>query len=380
MKFELSLSKNYVMDWTLQDALREFIQNAIDQQNTLKDNKMTIKYNSEEKYLLIQNKKSVLEKKTLLLGNSSKLNDEKCIGKFGEGYKISLLVLTRLGHKVTIFNYGAKEVWTSRFVKSKKYEGSEILTIFVDKKFIWENVPNNDLTIKIENIDENEYNDLIERTLFLQDNIENLECKRGKILLDTKYKGKIFVNGLFVSINDKFEFGYDIKPKYLDIGRDRNLTNSCNIQFQTSYMWSEYPNDERLKTLIKNESFDICYLNNFYESYTNLNELSNNIYEDYLEENIEDIKEDKNVVFVSSQKEYANASKEYSNIVPIIVPSKIKEIIENSSKYKSSKENLEKREISKKDKYSIWKSKYADQLTYEAEKELDKLIEELLIQ
>lgn len=377
MKFELSLSKNYVEDWTLQDAIREFIQNAIDQQNTVQNNDMSITYDREERCLYIKNKKSILEKKTLLLGSSSKSDDEKSIGKFGEGYKIALLVLTRLGKKVTIFNYGAKEVWSARFVKSKKYEGSEVLTIFVDKKYIWESVPNDDLTIKIENISEEDYEEVVERTLFLQNGVEGLGCNRGKILLDPKHKGKIFVNGLFININDSFEYGYDIMPKYLDIGRDRNLTNSCNIQFQTSYMWSEYPDDSRLKEMIKDESFDVEYINHMYESYRKLEKIANEVYEDLIEENVEDIEEE-NVLFVSSQAEFNNAQKEYSNVLPIIVPKKVQSIIENSDKYQSSKEKLIKKEISKEDKYKIWKDKYSGFFNDKAIEELDALIEELL--
>lgn len=372
MKFELSLSKNYVADWTLQDALREFIQNAIDQENTIKDNEMTITYDSQSESILIQNKKSVLEKKTLLLGATSKAEDDKSIGKFGEGYKIALLVLTRMNKKVTIFNYGAKEVWTSRFVKSRKYEGSEVLTIEVDKKFVWESVPNNDLTIKIEGISNEDYNELIERTLILQGDIDYLDCVKGKILLDPKYKGKIFVNGLFINQNDSFEYGYDIKPKYLDIGRDRNLTNSCNIQFQTSYMWSEYPDDDRLKKLIKDNAFEVQHINFCYENY-NISKISDNLYEDYVEEEKEE-----NLIFVSSQKEYEDAVKEYEDVKPIIVSTKVKNIIENSYEYKESKENFVKKEISKEDKYTLWKSKYSNELSYEAEKALDALIEELL--
>lgn len=372
MKFELSLSKNYVADWTLQDALREFIQNAIDQENTIKDNEMTITYDSQSESILIQNKKSVLEKKTLLLGATSKAEDDKSIGKFGEGYKIALLVLTRMNKKVTIFNYGAKEVWTSRFVKSRKYEGSEVLTIEVDKKFVWESVPNNDLTIKIEGISNEDYNELIERTLILQGDIDYLDCVKGKILLDPKYKGRIFVNGLFINQNDSFEYGYDIKPKYLDIGRDRNLTNSCNIQFQTSYMWSEYPDDDRLKKLIKDNAFEVQHINFCYENY-NIFKISDNLYEDYVEEEKEE-----NLIFVSSQKEYEDAVKEYEDVKPIIVSTKVKNIIENSYEYKESKENFVKKEISKEDKYTLWKSKYSNELSYEAEKALDALIEELL--
>lgn len=287
-------------------------------------------------------------------------------------YKIALLVLTRMNKKVTIFNYGAKEVWTSRFVKSRKYEGSEVLTIEVDKKFVWESVPNNDLTIKIEGISNEDYSELIERTLILQGDIDYLDCVKGKILLDPKYKGKIFVNGLFINQNDSFEYGYDIKPKYLDIGRDRNLTNSCNIQFQTSYMWSEYPDDDRLKKLIKDNAFEVQHINFCYENY-NISKISDNLYEDYVEE-----EEEENLIFVSSQKEYEDAVREYEDVKPIIVSTKVKNIIENSYEYKESKEKFVKKEISKEDKYTLWKSKYSDQLTYEAETALDALIEELL--
>lgn len=372
MKFELSLSKNYVAEWTLQDALREFIQNAIDQENTIEDNKMTITYDSQSESILIQNKKSVLEKKTLLLGTTSKAEDDKSIGKFGEGYKIALLVLTRMGKKVTIYNYGSKEVWTSRFVKSKKYEGAEVLTIEVDKKFVWESVPNNDLTIKIEGISNEDYTELVQRTLFLQGVIEHLDCIKGKILLDPKYKGKIFVNGLFINQNDAFSYGYDIKPKYLDIGRDRNLTNSCNIQFQTCYMWSEYPEDDRLKKLLRENAYDVEHINFCYEDY-NILKISDNLYGDYVKE-----EQEENIVFVSTQKEYDNVAKEYEDVKPVIVSNKIKNIMEKSYDYKESKNNFVKKEVSKEDKYTLWKSKYSHELSYEAEKDLDDLIEELL--
>lgn len=43
-KFELTISTNYVPDWTYVEALRELFQNALDQQTENPANKMLFEY------------------------------------------------------------------------------------------------------------------------------------------------------------------------------------------------------------------------------------------------------------------------------------------------------------------------------------------------
>lgn len=102
--YELTLTPNYVSDWNFNDALRELIQNGTDQEVLDPDNEFQIDYSPKEKVLRLKNRKSVLKINTLLLGRSSKANNEDTVGQFGEGYKIAALVLNRLGKTFTIYN------------------------------------------------------------------------------------------------------------------------------------------------------------------------------------------------------------------------------------------------------------------------------------
>lgn len=118
--YELTLTPNYVSGWTFNDAIRELIQNGTDQEILDKDNKFSIDYDYKSKTLRLTNEKSKLKINTLLLGKSSKADNEDTVGQFGEGYKIAALVLNRLGKTFTIYNNERGEVWTSRFKNSEK--------------------------------------------------------------------------------------------------------------------------------------------------------------------------------------------------------------------------------------------------------------------
>lgn len=363
-KFELTLTERYASNWGVQEALRELIQNAIDQETQVEGNILGIDYDKD--VLKISNKNSVLQKKSLLLGFTSKQDDAETIGQFGEGYKIALLVLTRLGHKVTIYNYGKREVWTSRFVKSRRYEGERVLTIDVETEFIWKKVPDNNLTIEIEGITEDIYDNLRDRCLlFHEDKGEVLEDDRGEILLEDRYKGRLYVSGLYINNDDSLEHGYNIKPKYLTLGRDRDLVSSFDVYRATSNMWINQDHPRKIE-LIKKDSNDTTYISN---AWGDTSKLGDEVYENIKEEHGE------NIVPVSSQTEYEMVTKEYVTAKPILVNDTMKRLLDDSDKMKDVLENMEKNELSQEDKYEMWKEKYLwKYLTEDACNELEEIM------
>ncbi len=218
-RYELSVSPNYVKSWTMVQAIREIFQNALDQEIINPKNKMSYYYYQNE--FNIHSKESCLKKSSLLFGESTKSDNKETIGKFGEGYKLALLVLLREGYKVIIYNYKNKETWTPKLVQSRRYN-STILVIDVNKH-IFRLVPNHNLTFNILGITKQDYEKIIESCLFMNTH-EKISTEFGDILLDKKFKQKIFINGLFICKSDvKLYYGYNFKPKQIELDRDFSL-------------------------------------------------------------------------------------------------------------------------------------------------------------
>lgn len=263
-KYELTISSDYVKDWGVYQAVREFFQNAIDRAVQNPESSSFFNYSPETQILTIGNRNSVLNIESLLLGVSTKTDDEDTIGQFGEGYKIATMVLLRSGHPVTFYNYGNKEVWTTKLVKSRRYNGKLVPTFYVDRNYPWKSVPNVDLTITIENITPEEYTDIQNNILELCDDVgKTLECPygRGRILLSEQFKGKVFVSGLFVCENKRLSYGYDISPRNLRLDRDRQTVSDFDLVWETSRMWSTNLETEEFSTLFYSEDpYDILYM------------------------------------------------------------------------------------------------------------------------
>lgn len=364
-KFELSVSKDYVPGWGIVDAVRELFQNALDQQTTVSGNKMFFGYDPKESRLTIGNKKSVLTTSSLLLGSSTKRGDDDTIGQFGEGYKIATLILCREGKEVTFYNYGAKEVWKPRFVKSRRYK-SEILTFFVDKKFMWTSVPDNDLSIVIDNITEEEYEEIVKSNLHLSGYGENFETENGSVLLDPSQKGNVYVNGLFICNHEPYHYGYNFKPQDIKLDRDRKLVSDFNLQWLASKIWaSSGHNDEMviiIAELAAKNAADVRFLTESVYG-AQLKAVADTAYRLFVEEH------GPNAYPVSNMHEMSGLSE---HLKPVIVSESHLRLLKMSGMFR---EPVRVRPPSFKDKVTYWLDTWEKQIDVDAVDELKSIIE-----
>lgn len=317
-KYELSISTDYVPDWTYVEAIREIFQNALDNEIANPENKMGFNYDEENQRLTISNKTSVLNPESLLLGSSTKRDDKDTIGKHGEGYKIAFMVLLREGKDIKVYNYGAREIWETRLVKAKRYNNRLVPTIFINKQAIWSKVPNSDLTITIDNITSEEYKELVNKNLHLRDNVNYFEVpENGRILIDKEEKGNIYVKGLFVCKDKDIEYGYDFEPKLIELDRDRKLVDTFNIAWQSSAMWryafaKDFKRDEMIR-MIKEGKEDTRYIkqrnwtfnSGIVEGHTVEELLADELAKDFLEnhgENSIPVKDNRELTLVNQSK------------------------------------------------------------------------------
>lgn len=364
-KYELSIAKDYVPGWDYVDGVREIFQNALDQETESENNEMFFDYSEEEQVLRIGNKTSVLDVSTLLLGASTKSGNEDLIGQFGEGYKIATLVLTREGHNVVFYNYGAKEVWRPRFVNSRRYK-AEVLTFFVDKKFVWQSVPNNDLVIEIDNITKEKYEYIVESNLHLQEVGKAFNTSKGDVLLDGRYKGKIYVNGLYICTYDKYDYGYNFKPSKIKIDRDRKLVDDFDLRWLASQMWMEDKEEmrETATELISKGASDVEYVQSV--GGFRYKEVSQSVGDKFFAEYGE------NAVPVSTQEEIESVANGFK---PIVVSETYKKSVESSGKLERKIVYVQKK--SAKEQLQGWMGEYGIDLEEEAVRKFEDILRDM---
>lgn len=266
-RYELPFATTYVPDWTYVQAFRELFQNALDNETENPENEMLFEYDKENQTLSVCNKTSALEMNSLLLGSTTKANNEDTIGQHGEGYKIAFLVLLREHKTITVLNYGKRETWEVKLVKSRRYSGNLVPVIKVNRDAIWKKAPSHDLTITVGNISEEEYENVVKHNLNIQDSVQALEIQGGnRVLTCESERGNIYVKGLFVCHKTDLRYGYDFAPKLLKLDRDRRMVESFDLVWSTSGFWkllfSQKIMQSEVMEMIEENALDVRYIEN----------------------------------------------------------------------------------------------------------------------
>lgn len=332
--YELTLTENYVSDWDFYDAIRELIQNGTDQEILDTSNHFDMIYDPGEKVLRFVNATSKLKINTLLLGRSSKTNNSDTVGQFGEGYKIAALVLNRIGKTFTIYNNNKNEVWESKFVNSKKWL-EKILQFTVTKN----ETDNKGLVIEIGNVTYWEYEGISD--IWLQryeekNDVEKIPTMYGEILLNDELSGRIFVNGLSVNSKNEMHYGYNFKPKYIKLERDRRTCDDWEMGYVTTRMICEAVLAGSLSIYEVTKLADMDAKDIYHMSFA------------YYEENVAKVKELLLQQFdaqyldsipVETQEEY-NRVKTYGG-KPVIVPQPIARMLKDTMRARIKKLSME---------------------------------------
>lgn len=372
-RYELTLSMNYVKNWTYIEAFRELFQNAIDNEIQNPDNKMLFAFDEEKETIRICNKISKLEVETLLLGETTKADDTNTIGQHGEGYKVAFVVLLRENKTITVYNYGKREIWKVRAIKSKRYDNKVIPVVTIEKEAIWKKVPDNDLTIEVGNVTKDEYEQIKRKNLHLREeafnfcSVENI----GRALLDETESGNVYVKGLYINNVKGLKYGYDFEPSRIKLDRDRRLLDSIDVAWETSRFWSSVSvqnqdNTELLKLItqmVLDTNIDVKYMYHFWAS----DSLANDLARTFKKLN------GHKAIPVVNNEQYAKAEKQGYN--PIIAPESVAYLYKSATILHDYAKALETKTL--KEELTEFISKVEGKLTDSELKEIESIRDRL---
>lgn len=267
------------------------------------------------------------------------------------------------------------EVWESRFKNSEKWL-EKILAFYISKK----ETEDTGLCIEVGNVSWEEYRGLSDVWMkFDEDDYMGMnvvDTSYGEILTDEDFSGKVYVNGLFVNCNADLKYGYNFKPKYIKLERDRKACDSFDAREITCRMIAEgmvsgdIPIDEVNRMV--NENVDDVY--NFeYNTYENdVQKVQEVLLNAFDEQNPQPYS-----IPVSSQDEIKKVKSYGGN--PVVVPSKVAKLLKNetSKRIKELVELPSANILTLRDRFNRWYDIYADKLESEARGELRNLINEM---
>jgi hypothetical protein len=261
-KIPLTIDKNYCAGWGVWHGVRELLQNAKDAED-YEGKPMIVTHYPRTYRLEITTRDTYVQPSNLLvLGKTSKA-DGRQRGKFGEGFVLGVLALIRKGCNVTFRNGDLS--WSASFESpdvGHPLEGNELLT-FKSRTLQMREA---NFKIEIEGITEEAWDIIRGKVLFLEPPKaeETLRTNAGALLLNPRYKGDVFVRGLYVRTFEDLSCGYDLDTVSLD--RDRQMIDEWDLHYALGKLWSDACNaqpelaTQRVYELAKEGSADARYL------------------------------------------------------------------------------------------------------------------------
>ncbi len=268
----LSISPNYI-DWGTWEAVRELMQNCKDSHD--KGNKGYVRYETTTRKLSIVNEGAKLERSTLLMGGSTKRDDDTQIGCHGEGYKVALTALMRLGKPVYIHN--DDELWVPSIRHDDTFN-ADVVTITISE------APRTtgSIHVVVEDIEEDEMMEIINRVLFLGYGLDQGDGTMYYDIVDsyplTVYSndvgtilattGDLYVRGLYVGKLPHKDWPLGFNFNDLKLNRDRDVPDYNDISNKISALFSAM-GDEALEWWPLEDLLDGGVLTKlFYDAYS----------------------------------------------------------------------------------------------------------------
>lgn len=230
------INLSYREQWENWEAIREVVQNALDA-----GNKKNIELKKEDGDLIVSDTGEGMSVRHLILGVSEKDRGDR--GQFGEGLKIALVVLKRLGYDVTI--------------KSDNLEIKTDTTDIADEKCLqlhykeYDDIVFDGTKVVIHAYDGELYRD---RFVGIGNNSEVIESTPYGDLLED---GGVYVKDIYVDDYDT-KFGYNLDD--LEIGEDRSIANEWSLKRNIRNVWGEIDNKE-----LWSELFEVIKDGKYYE-------------------------------------------------------------------------------------------------------------------
>jgi len=247
------ISFDYVQNWGYKEAVREIMQNFIDYGDYKIDDKIA------ESVTVINNYQP--EGYEFLKVGFSQKHNENSVGKYGEGLKMALLVMNRLDICVAI-RIGTNDGQLTSFYPvsyNDPYLG-DCFGIKVVKETVFS--PTAYFKVTFDKTDE--YAEMAQ--YFIKHDSDIIfESDKGSIV--DMPAGNIYVGGILVTNYPDIPRSYNLHPKDIDLGRDRDFPSTMDIEYSCSKIFQAYciEKDE----LLKHSSKEVQYMTELPISFVN---------------------------------------------------------------------------------------------------------------